>query len=105
MMDFIFFSKVQKYIMKSTIVSLLNLSLATLDSPYRTPMTNAILQLQEGGKLHLLKEKWWKRMRGGGQCEVREMPIWQFHPELTALFEISAEFWKLIAPGYFLRCS
>ena len=41
-----------------------------LDSPYRTPMTNAILQLQEGGRLHLLKEKWWKRMRGGGQCEV-----------------------------------
>ena len=40
------------------------------DSPYRTPMTNAILQLQEGGKLHLLKEKWWKRLRGGGQCEV-----------------------------------
>ena len=43
---------------------------ANLDSPYRTPMTNAILQLQEGGKLHVLKEKWWKRMRGGGQCEV-----------------------------------
>ena len=42
------------------------------DSPYRTPMTNAILQLQEGGRLHVLKEKWWKRMRGGGQCEVRE---------------------------------
>ena len=42
------------------------------DSPYRTPMTNAILQLQEGGRLHLLKEKWWKRMRGGGQCEVSE---------------------------------
>ena len=41
------------------------------DSPYRTPMTNAILQLQEGGKLHVLKEKWWKRMRGGGQCEVK----------------------------------
>ena len=40
------------------------------DSPYRTPMTNAILQLQEGGRLHVLKEKWWKRMRGGGQCEV-----------------------------------
>ena len=34
-------------------------------------MTNAILQLQEGGKLHVLKEKWWKRMRGGGQCEVK----------------------------------
>ena len=41
-----------------------------LDSPYRTPITSAILQLQEGGKLHLLKEKWWKRMRGGGQCTV-----------------------------------
>ncbi|XP_023349760.1 glutamate receptor ionotropic, kainate 2 isoform X2 [Eurytemora carolleeae] len=38
------------------------------NSPYRTPITSAILQLQEGGKLHLLKEKWWKRMRGGGQC-------------------------------------
>ena len=35
-------------------------------------MTNAILQLQEGGRLHVLKEKWWKRMRGGGQCEVGE---------------------------------
>ena len=33
-------------------------------------MTNAILQLQEGGTLHVLKEKWWKRMHGGGQCEV-----------------------------------
>jgi len=41
------------------------------NSPYRTPITSAILQLQEGGKLHLLKEKWWKRMRGGGQCEEK----------------------------------
>lgn len=40
------------------------------NSPYRTPITNAILKLQEGGKLHLLKEKWWKVMRGGGKCEV-----------------------------------
>jgi len=41
------------------------------NSPYRTPITNAILQLQEGGSLHLLKEKWWKRMRGGGQCSEK----------------------------------
>jgi len=42
------------------------------NSPYRTPMTNAILQLQEGGTLHVLKEKWWKRMHGGGQCEEKK---------------------------------
>lgn len=83
--------------MKSTIT----ISRSPSDSPYRTPMTNAILQLQEGGRLHILKEKWWKRMRGGGQCEVRV----RLQPELTALFEISAEFWKLIAPGHFLGCS
>ena len=52
-----------------------NSNLNASDSPYRTPMTNAILQLQEGGRLHLLKEKWWKRMRGGGQCEVSEKSI------------------------------
>ena len=50
-------------------------NLLASDSPYRTPMTNSILQLQEGGRLHLLKEKWWKRMRGGGQCEVSEKSI------------------------------
>lgn len=74
-MDFIFFTKVHKYLYHEKYNCQLNL---TSDSPYRTPMTNAILQLQEGGKLHLLKEKWWKRMRGGGQCEVIWMPIWQF---------------------------
>lgn len=30
--------------------------------------------MQESGKLHRLKEKWWKEMNGGGQCQVR-----QFH--------------------------
>ena len=39
------------------------------NSPYRTPISSAILQLQEGGKLHILKEKWWKQRKGGGQCE------------------------------------
>ena len=62
---------------------------ANLDSPYRTPMTNAILQLQEGGKLHVLKEKWWKRMRGGGQCEVKIANIFQtFSKHFPQIFHI-----------------
>lgn len=32
-------------------------------SPYRDKVTIAILQLQEEGKLHMMKEKWW---RGNG---------------------------------------
>lgn len=35
----------------------------TLGSPYRDKVTIAILQLQEEGKLHMMKEKWW---RGNG---------------------------------------
>ena len=45
------------------------------DSPYRTPISSAILQLQEGGKLHMLKEKWWKQRKGGGQCKVSNVLI------------------------------
>ena len=41
------------------------------DSPYRTPISNEILQLQEGGQLHILKRKWWKQRKGGGKCKVR----------------------------------
>ena len=40
------------------------------DSPFRTPISSAILQLQEGGKLHMLKEKWWKQRKGGGKCKA-----------------------------------
>jgi len=29
-----------------------------------------ILKLQEEGKLHILKTKWWKEKRGGGKCRV-----------------------------------
>ena len=43
------------------------------DSPFRTPISSAILQLQEGGKLHILKEKWWKQKKGGGKCKVRSI--------------------------------
>jgi ABC-type amino acid transport substrate-binding protein len=39
-------------------------------SPYRTPISSAILRLQEAGKLHELKTKWWKIKRGGGKCAV-----------------------------------
>ena len=41
-----------------------------LGSPYRTPISSAILKLQENGGLHGLKRKWWKEERGGGQCPV-----------------------------------
>ena len=40
------------------------------DSPFRTPISSAILQLQEGGKLHMLKDTWWKQRKGGGKCKV-----------------------------------
>lgn len=40
------------------------------DSPYRTAINSVILKLQEEGKLHILKTKWWKEKRGGGKCRV-----------------------------------
>lgn len=40
------------------------------DSPYRTAISGAVLKLQEEGKLHILKTKWWKEKRGGGSCRV-----------------------------------
>lgn len=42
--------------------------LVSLGSPYRDKITIAILQLQEEGKLHMMKEKWW---RGNG-CPEEE---------------------------------
>ena len=41
-----------------------------VDSPYTTTITRAILDLQEGGDLAELKNKWWKEMYGGGECDV-----------------------------------
>jgi ionotropic kainate glutamate receptor 2 len=41
-----------------------------LDSPYRTAISGAVLKLQEEGKLHILKTRWWKEKRGGGSCRV-----------------------------------
>jgi hypothetical protein len=40
------------------------------NSPYRTAISGAILKLQEEGKLHVLKTRWWKEKRGGGACRV-----------------------------------
>lgn len=34
-------------------------------------MSGAVLKLQEEGKLHILKTRWWKEKRGGGSCRVR----------------------------------
>ena len=39
-------------------------------SLYRVPISSAILQLQEAGRLHVLKNRWWKQKRGGGKCDV-----------------------------------
>lgn len=41
-----------------------------VDSPFRTAISGAILKLQEEGKLHILKTRWWKEKRGGGSCRV-----------------------------------
>ncbi|KAI5699759.1 hypothetical protein M8J75_008315 [Diaphorina citri] len=38
------------------------------NSPYRTALSGAVLKLQEEGRLHILKTKWWKEKRGGGSC-------------------------------------
>lgn len=40
------------------------------DSPFRTAISGAILKLQEEGKLHILKTRWWKEKKGGGKCRV-----------------------------------
>ncbi|CAG2102365.1 unnamed protein product [Medioppia subpectinata] len=39
-----------------------------LDSPYRNPLSQAILKLHENGVLLQLKDRWWKQKKGGGQC-------------------------------------
>ena len=43
---------------------------ANIGSLYRVPISSAILQLQEAGRLHVLKNRWWKQKRGGGKCDV-----------------------------------
>ncbi|XP_076246197.1 glutamate receptor ionotropic, kainate 2 isoform X2 [Calliopsis andreniformis] len=44
------------------------------NSPYRTPISGAILKLQENGILQDLKKKWWQE-RGGGLCLSSQEPV------------------------------
>lgn len=41
---------------------------ATYKRPYRVLLSQAILQLQENGMLHMLKNRWWKEKHGVGSC-------------------------------------
>lgn len=44
-----------------------------LDSPYRTLISQAVLKMQEEGKLHRLKTKWWVEKNTGageGNCDA-----------------------------------
>lgn len=41
---------------------------ANYKKPYRTLLSQAILQLQENGMLHMLKNRWWKEKHGVGSC-------------------------------------
>lgn len=41
-------------------------------SPYRSALSEAVLRLQEQGKLTAMKRKWWKEKRGGGKCTTTE---------------------------------
>ena len=43
-------------------------------SLYQVPISSAILQLQEAGRLHVLKNRWWKQRRGGGKCDAENKP-------------------------------
>lgn len=42
------------------------------ESPYRGILSDAILELQELGKLHELKNLWWSQKKGGGKCGPKE---------------------------------
>lgn len=69
-----------------------------LDSPYRTHVSQTVLKMQEEGKLHRLKTKWWKEVDGGmtkRKCrggnhkfQVRKKNPHKFH--LSSNFKSSA---------------
>jgi hypothetical protein len=42
-------------------------------SSLRSPISNAIIKLNEIGRIPELKEKWWKKERGGGSCTVSKI--------------------------------
>lgn len=42
--------------------------------PYRKALSEAVLQLQEQGKLSEMKTRWWKEKNGGGACSGTTAP-------------------------------
>ncbi|CAG2110200.1 unnamed protein product, partial [Medioppia subpectinata] len=44
------------------------------DSKYRTPLSEAIVKLQETGVLRELKKTWWTQKAGGGACLSKGTP-------------------------------
>ena len=75
----------------------------TPGSHYRVPIDRAILQLQEEGKLHELKNRWWKERRGGGQCDTKDKGQSDNANELT-LDSVGGVFVVLIA-GMGIACA
>ena len=39
-------------------------------SPYKMYIDRAILHLQENGKIHKSRIRWWKQKRGGGNMNI-----------------------------------
>lgn len=67
-------------------VCLTSLSLSfDVDSPFRTAISGAVLKLQEEGKLHILKTRWWKEKRGGGSCRVSSPGYGRLRPIITSV--------------------
>ncbi|GIY46872.1 glutamate receptor ionotropic, kainate 2 [Caerostris extrusa] len=71
-------------------------------SPYRTHMSSAILKLQENGKLHVLKDLWWKKMRLSQKCAKDDATGSSSASEL-GLANVGGVFLVLIC-GVFLGC-
>lgn len=58
-------------VLHNIMISLIS-PLFTADSPYRTHINQALLKMQEEGKLHRLKTKWWVEKNtaaGPGNCD------------------------------------
>ena len=68
-------SSIKINILPFYLLSIFLLSRYCAGSPYRIPISSAILQLQEAGRLHILKNRWWKE-KSPKQCNVRsDLPI------------------------------
>ena len=61
-----------------------------LGSPYRAPLSQAILKLHEANRLLILKNRWWKEKRGGGACKVNSVRFFGINifPSSFLFFEL-----------------